>query len=267
MESTTVAQEIRVSQRFLLVVLIALLIAAVLLDLTGVAPGAGVQAIPVLVLLGAGLLIWRAVWPRRAAEAAANLNIPAEGETRVRLDLRFRSGDLALAADVPSGVLVSGTLAGAFTRQVRRSDGAVAVRLGQPFALAAPARADWRIALSPAVTWEQVRLALGASDARLDFSALPLESLAIDAVSTALEATLPRAGEVSLHVAGGRCVLRVPPGVDAEIVSDIRLGEVRVDEARFRVVEAGRRWVLGEGSPALRIRLAGGMGRVEVLLV
>ena|GEM_PF-4271298 len=254
------------SPRFLLVVLVALLIAAVLLDLTGVAPGAGVQAIPVLVLLAAGLLIWRAVWPRRKAETAADLHISAAGEARARLGLRFRSGDLVLATDAPSGALVSGMLSGAFTQQVRRSGGAAAVRLGQPFALATPARADWRIALSPAITWEQVRLAVGASNVRLDLAVLPLESLFIDAVSTALEAVLPRAGEVSLHIAGGRCVLRVPPGVDAEIVSDIRLGEVHVDGARFCVAEAGRRWSAGEGSPALRVRLAGGMGRVEVLL-
>jgi hypothetical protein len=78
-----------------------------------------------------------------------------------------------------------------------------------------------------------------------------------------LDATLPHSGEASLQISGGRANLHLPEGTAAEIVNEIRLGEVLVDEGRFRPDANGMRWT-SPGADPLRLTLKGGLGTIEV---
>ncbi len=244
-----------------------LLVVVVILDVSGIAPGAGRQVIPFLALLLASLFIWRSVWPSQISESTGTLDIPVEAAQAARLHLTYGAGDLAVAADAPAESLLAGEFAGSVRQQIERDADATTVTLRQPFSLMRR-RANWRIGLSPAVNWQQVKLTLGASNARVDCSGLPVEALLMETGGTTLDVHLPVRGTVSLQLSGGSATLRVPSGSAVEIVSGIRLGEVRVDEARFLPDASGMNWATGDfagGDDALRISLRGGLGSVEVV--
>ena len=257
------------SQRVLLVAVVVLLGGAALLDVAGVVPGAGVGAIPFLLLLAAGFAVWRAAWPRRAAETATDWDIPLLGVGSARLDLTFGAGELSLSAETPAGILLAGRCAGAARQRVDRADGEAAITLRQPLSLLGRRRADWRLMLSPAVTWGRIRVAVGASQAALDFSGLAVEALILEAVRTRLEALLPRRGEVVLQLSGGRATLHVPGDVPAEVINEVLLGAVTIDKGRFTADETGERWVTPDyagGEDGLRLRLKGGLGEIRVVI-
>ena len=255
-------------QRWVLALVAALLAGLVLLDVGGVLPGAGVAALPLLVLLGAGLVLWRGVWPGRAARASSELEIPAEGARTARLEVIFGAGELALTAGAAGGPLVSGRCQGRAQRYVERKGETVTMRLRQPFTLWGRRRADWRLALAQGVKWERVRLALGASTAALDFSGLALGRLELEVGGTALEVRLPRTGTVTLQMSGGRARLQAPAEAAVELVSQVKLGEVIVDEAHIRPLEVAGQWAtphVVDPTETLRIALKGGLGTIEVV--
>ncbi len=249
-------------QRTLLVFMLILIGLAALLELTGIAPGAGVLAIPFFVLLLAALILQRAMHPSTEARSVTALNIPA-GPGPARLEIIFGAGHLVLSGGADTGLWVSGEAHGALTQQTGR-DGTL--RLGQPFSLLGRARADWRLALG-AAPWQRVRIEAASSQVELDLSALDVETLVLECGAATLNARLPRRGEVSLQVSGGRSVLVVPAGTPAVITSLIRLGEAEVDQAHFSPGGALGSWVtpgFTDGPGALHVTLKGGLGKVEV---
>ncbi|NPV66647.1 MAG: hypothetical protein HPY64_05830 [Anaerolineae bacterium] len=247
-------------------IVIVALAAALTLEISGVAPGAALQVLPFLVLLGAALLLWRAVWPGAAAREQTTLDVPLDGAVRARLDLTFGAGELTLSGDAPPGTLISGAASGPARTHVRRAAEGVSVTLGQPVSLIRQ-RAAWQLALSPAATWTSIRLRLGASAASLDLTHLPVEKLTLEAGGTTLQATLPAAGDVTLQISGGRTRLRIPAGAAAIIRSEIRLGEVIVDEGHFVPAGSETAWAVAGIAPVsatLSITLKGGLGTVEI---
>ncbi len=253
-----------VLQRVIGGIVIVALVAALALEISGVAPGAALQVLPFLILLGAALLLWRAVWPGAAAREQTALDVPLDSAAHAQLDLTFGAGELTLTGAAPPGALISGSASGPARTHIRRTAEGVSVTLGQPLSLLRQ-RATWRLALNPAVRWTSVRLRLGASAASLDLSQLAVEKLTLEAASTTLQATLPASGDVTLQISGGRARLCIPTGAAAIIRSEIRLGEVIVDEGHF--VPAGNEtaWATAGIAPAaLSITLKGGLGTVEV---
>ncbi len=252
-------------QRWLMIVVVVLLAAAALLDVTGVVPGAGMLAIPFLVLLAAALYMVRTIRSPREATAAADLYVPLEDASTAQLDLKFGAGELALTADAPDGVLLAGHLIGAAQPRVQRQDSTAAIRLRQPFSLGRR-HAHWRLALSPAVRWQEVRLAVGAADVQLALSALEVGALVLESGASTLTATLPRAGEVLLEMSGGRVTLRIPADAAAVVTNRIKLGEVIIDEAHFAPDAARVHWTTpGVTDAPLHVTLSGGLGTVEVV--
>ncbi len=252
--------------RVFLGAMVALFAAAALLDVTGLAPGAGVGAIPFLLLLAAGFAVWRAVWPGQAAPTTTDLALPLDGALAARLDLTFGAGDITLAGDAPAGLLLAGTYAGAVSHRVSRTGEEAAITQRQPLSLVRR-RADWRLSLSPAVTWAQIRLTLGASRATVDCTGLVVENLALEVGRTALDVVLPRRGAVSLQMSGGRVNLRVPAGVPAQVFNDVLLGQVIVDEGHFTADETRETFATPDfvaGPEALHLTLKGGLGTIEV---
>lgn len=250
-------------------IVIVALVAALALEISGVAPGAALQVVPFLLLLGAAMLLWRAVWPGAAAREQTVLELPLDGAARARLDLTFGAGELTLTGAAPPGALIGGTASGPARAHLRRTAEGVSVTLGQSLSLIRQ-RATWQLALNPAVTWTEVRLRLGASAANLDLSQLPVEKLILEAASTTLQATLPAAGEVTLQISGGRARLCIPAGAAAIIRSAIRLGEVIIDEGHFIPAEGETVWATAGIAPAtaaLSITLKGGLGTVEVTTI
>lgn len=249
----------------LLIVVVVLLILAAGLELTGLATGLGMQTLPLLILLAAGLLVGRAVWPERSAQTEDMLHIPREAATDAELDLTFGAGTFALGAGEPGDSLVTGSLRGTARHSVARGGGVARITLRQPLAVFRR-RADWALALSPDVTWGRLHLMLGAAQAGLDLHALAVQAAVIEVGGTTLQARLPASGSVLLQVSGGRTTVIIPAGAAVEIESEIRLGDVQVDEARFQPDASGMRWqAAGDGTrPPLRLTLKGGLGAVAV---
>ncbi len=254
-----------VTQRVIGGLVIVALVVVLALE-SGIAPGAGLQVLPFLLLLAAALFLGRAVWPGRAARTQTTFAVPLAGAERARLNLTFGAGDLTLNDQALPDMLICGTGAGPARTQTRREGTAVSVVLRQPFSLLR-GRAAWTLALSPAIAWESIRLQLGASTARLDLGKLTIGNLTLEIGGTTLEAILPAAGRVTLHISGGRARLRIPMDIAAVIHSEIRLGEVIVDEAHFRPDGGGMAWATPGVTPetaALAITLKGGLGTVEI---
>ncbi len=237
----------------------------------GAAAPLAVSLASLLILLAAAQILWRSLQPSRQARSGTDLAVPLQGLTAAALDLRFGGGRLLVEAGEPPTpdagppLLLAGRCQGA----VRQSFEAARIALRQPASLFRT-QADWRLALAPTVRWTELHLMLGSASADLRLADLDVERLWLETGRTALEATLPARGAVTLHLGGGRVTLRVPPEAAVVIDSAIRLGEVRVDEAHFRP-EAGdanvaARWTAGEAAPGgwLSITLQGGLGTVLV---
>lgn len=262
-------------QRLLLLLIIFLTGAAALLALTGIAPGVGGQAIPLFILLLAAVLIGRAVWPGRRATTVTTWVVPNEGASQVSLDLLLGAGDLVVTMDAPEQVLLSGQFTGPVRHKIKDGGGIplIWVRPQPHFNLRGRRRADWQIALNPAVFWDEIKVVTGAVTACLDLAGMRVRRLEVDAVSTTLTITVPHTGETFvLHAAGGRATLRIPTGTAAEIINEIRLGEVRVAEAHFKPGHRPdeQRWAsispdLANAPLTSRIILRGGLGVVEVV--
>lgn len=249
--------------------MVILFAAAALLDVTGMAPGAGVQAIPFLLLLGAGFAVWRAISPARDAIATDNLALPRDGASLARLDLTFGAGDLSLAGDAPDDLLLVGMVAGAASHHVVRAGQDATITLRQPLSLVRR-RAHWRLSLCPAVTWTHLRLALGASRAAVDCRALAVETLVLEAGRTVLDVILPGRGDVSLQMSGGYVTLHVPRAVPVRVLNDVLIGQVIVDEGHFTASETRETFTTPDfvdGPEALRLALKGGLGTIEIMVV
>ena len=257
-------------QRRSLLILIGLLSAAILLDVSGLVPGAGMLAVPLLVLLSAALLVGRALRPSAEAQREQPLHIPRDAAQAARLEILVGAADLALGSGVEGDALLGGVCRGTVRQQVDAEAAEPALKLSQPFSLLGRAHADWRLSLAD-VTWRLIKIEAVSSHTRLALVDLHVEQLVLEMAGGTLYANLA-AGEASLQISGGRAVFHIPEGVPTEIVSEIRLGEVKVDERRFSPAPEGDRWTSAdyatavEASPAaiLRLTLKGGLGSVEV---
>lgn len=254
------------SRRTLTIVVLVILALALGLELTGIAPGLGLQTVPFLVLLLAALFLWRSVWPERGAVAASELDVPLDGARVARLEATFGAGAFVINTDAPQSTLLAGALGGPARSRVTPEGDHTTVRLTQPLSLVRR-RSDWRLALSPAVMWEAITLRLGAAEARLDLRRLDVQDAMLEAGGTTLTVDLPAAGHVTLQTSGGKATLRVPASTPTVIHSEIRLGQVIVDEAHFQPGDSGMDWQAGDvlpDAPALHLTLKGGLGTVEV---
>ena len=145
-----------------------------------------------------------------------------------------------------------------------------AIKLSQPFSLLGRAHADWRLGLAD-VAWRLIKIEAVSTHTRLALDNLNVEQLVLEMAGGTLYASLA-AGEASLQISGGRAVFHIPEGVPTEIVSEIRLGEVKIDERRFTPAPEGERWTspgyaaAAQDAPEaiLRLTLKGGLGSVEV---
>ena len=253
------------SRRIVTLAVFGLLIITIGLELSGSASGLGMQTLPLLILLAAGLFISWAVWPERGARTESALAIPLEGATGARLDLTFGAGNLTLKSGAPEETLISGTVSGTVRQDIRQDAGVTHITLRQPQALVRR-RATWELALPPAVEWAGLHLMLGAAEAQLDLRGLAVHETRIEAGGTTLEATLPATGAIAYEITGGRATLLIPPGAAVTIHSEIRLGAVEVDETHFTPDGSGYGWTAGDPDASERLQLAlkGGLGTVEV---
>lgn len=253
-------------QRIFAVVIVVILVVVTLLDVTGLVPGAGVQAIPFLLLLVAGFAVWWAVYPRRGAAASETLSVPYAGEEVARLEVTFGAGQFTLAAGGESDLL-AGVCNGPVQQRTSTDEGFAEIILAQPLRLARR-RADWQLALSPAVEWEGMELRLGAAQAEVDLSGLQVIDVLVESGGTTLTLTVPYTGDVDVHVSAGETTVQVPRGAAVQVINDIRLGVVEIDEAALHEVEPNV-WAVGGGEvdPDLTVILRGGLGTVRVGLI
>lgn len=254
------------TSRRMLIVIAVLMVVIIVLDVTGLVVGAGRSTLPFLLLLGAALLLWRAVSPRTAATTETALAVPVDDAQSASLDVKFGAGVFRLAAGA-GDVFLGGQCVGTVKQQVDRAADQTTIILRQPMSLVRR-RADWQLVLATGIPWQQIRLMLGASEAMLDLRDLRVADLLLETGGTTLDAHLPERGQVALQISGGEATLHVPADVPVAIASEIRLGEVQVDTGLI-TEEDGARWVTPgyvDGMDALHIDLKGGLGKVRVVV-
>jgi hypothetical protein len=257
---------------------VALIVAGILflLDNLGLLPGNAWGWIwpLVLVALGLNLLLGR----RASVAAATEASLPLDGATAARLTARHGAGRLEVRAGANANLLFSGSFGGGVRQQVQRDGEKLDVTLQAgdqdwtewmwPAAWIGPhRRLDWSLALNPNVPLS-LKIDTGASEGRLDLSALRVTDLEINTGASSTEVILPaRAGHTRARITAGAASVKVnvPEGVAARVQGRIGVGALNVDQARFprrgSVYESD-----GFETAANRVELAveGGAGEISV---
>ncbi|MCL4465322.1 MAG: cell wall-active antibiotics response protein [Chloroflexi bacterium] len=226
-----------------------------------------------LIILG----VWALFAPRRRSRrgvvAGRSVAVPLGAALRASLHLRHGAGRLQVQAGANPGELVSGTAAGG-ANVTFRTEGdllqAEVLGTGEPQSF--PARwegrgYDWSLNLSDAVPLT-LRVETGASETRLDLSALQVTHLELRTGASSTEVVLPaHAGSTRAHVQSGAASvrIRVPEGVGASIKVGSGLAAVNVDTTRFpRVGEEYRSLDYGTAASSVDLQVDTGVGAVSI---
>ncbi|MBP1704988.1 MAG: hypothetical protein H6Q36_727 [Chloroflexi bacterium] len=195
------------------------------------------------------------------------LDLPLDaGVAEATVEVSFGAGRLEVGQAV-AGRLVDGEYGGGVIVQQK---GAGHVRLSPPNRWDLRfdrAPFDWDVGLATEIP---VRLALeiGAADVIADLGALRVPELRIRSGAAQVRVLLPRAGLTRVDAEGGAASLSfaIAPGVAARIRSNMALGSVAVDEARFPRQAPGL-WASAGADTAtdrVELELRGGLGSVSV---
>lgn len=225
----------------------------------------------VLILLGGVLLlsnlgliqgsVWNMIWPlflillglmfllgasgrgRRWAAAPVNDSLPLDGAPSAEIEFHHGAGRLSVNAGSDPNTLYSGSFGGGVDKDVRRRGSALAVTMRTPpDAWLGPwdwwggrGALDWDVGLNPNVPLS-LAFETGASQTRLDLSALRVTDLSLKTGASATDLTLPSgAGLTRARVETGVAAVHVqiPNGVAARINGKMGLGALNVDRQRF----------------------------------
>jgi len=203
-----------------------------------------------LIALGAWLL-WAVVAGPRTIEVE-EAEVPLQGASRAHLQLNHAAGRLTVTAGAGPGLLLSGRFGGGVEKRIRTDSDGLRVELSLPsrvwprFMLPGAAwyrrgGLEWNLLLSPEVPLS-LRVESGASETRLDLSALKVTDLRVHTGASSTEVTLPAAaGFTRVHISSGAAstVVEVPAGVGARIQAGGGLSDTNV-AARFQRLAAGQ---------------------------
>ncbi len=194
----------------------------------------------ILILFGLWILIGAFYRPQTKAEQAS---IPLEGAQRARVRVYHGAGRLIVNSNASADKIVDGTFTGGldFRKQLTADTLDVDMRVPTetlpsfwgPWNWSRGAL-DWTFGMSSAPTL-QLEFETGASDTRLDLSALHVADLWLKTGASSTEVMLPsNAGNTRVRIEAGAASvsLRVPDGVAARIRATGLVG-VEVDTRRF----------------------------------
>jgi hypothetical protein len=223
----------------------------------GVLDALGLIRVSLCGLLWAFLLIAAGVWIVWGAyvkvpySEAQEVTIPLEGATGARIAVFHGAGRLLVQGGAGPGEAARGTFVGGLEYDAQREGELLNLNLRVAGQGLAATLLPWRWIKTRGAEWsvqlnEQVPLTLkiegGASDNRLDLSALQVRELQIETGASATKLTLPsNAGQTrgAISCGAGGVEVRVPAGVAARIEAHSGLAEVKVDRSRFPRVGSG----------------------------
>lgn len=198
------------------------------------------QLIFALFLIGlGGWILWASTQSGISYDTEA-LSIPLEGAEEAHVRIDFGAGELKVRGAADADTLLSGTCT-AVEHRVTREGAKARVKLSSPTVLVTPwnwvntYRRTWTLALSDTIPLS-ITVHTGASDNKIDLSALRVTRLKIDAGASSTTVTLPaRAGFTEVRGSTGAASLDiiVPQGVAARIHTSSALASVSVDRNRF----------------------------------
>ncbi len=218
--------------------------------------------------LAVALGVWFLVgaFIQRGPRYTEALTLPLDGATDASIRIRFGAGDLATRR-AAAGHLVDGSFLGGVTHRLQ---GAGRVELEQDTSRGLPwltYRSSWKVGLTGDVPLD-LRIDAGASRNVLDLRDLQVRSLELQTGASETRILLPRsAGMTAVRVQAGAAslALEVPDGVMARIRTRVVLGNVQVDEARFRRVTGGFESPdYTSGANRVEIDVQGGVGSLRI---
>lgn len=198
-----------------------------------------------LILLGLWFLLGPRLW--RGKIETRQLSIPLENARRAEVQINHGAGKLDFNALNMPGQLLSGTFGGGVEETVNRSGDNATVRLSAPSdAWMGPDMwagnnqgFSWQVGFSPDVEMRMV-LKTGASESRLDLSALRVTDFRLETGASSTYITLPQnagATRAEIHAGAASVNILVPMGVAARIRTQTGLSSAKVDTMRFPVIE------------------------------
>ena len=215
-----------------------------------------------------GIGVWflvASIWPGRRAPVE-QLDLALEGAPEARVRIRFGAGELEVGKAGP-GRLVSGTFSGG-VGVTQAGPGVVDLEPDMPGGWPGWDRPfGWRLGLTGEVPLD-LRVESGAARANLDLQELLVRRLELKTGASDTHLTLPRAaGMTTVRAETGAAALaiQIPPGVAAQIRSQMALGSTHVDEARFPRTGDGYAspdW--GTAANRVELDLQGGVGSIRI---
>jgi predicted membrane protein len=195
-----------------------------------------------LIFLGVWIL-WGASSGPRTFEAE-EATIPLEGAGEARIHIGHGAGRLRLSGGASPDALLSGSFGGGLEQEIKREGNILDVKLnvrvsGAHFAFPwmwGPGRSlDWTADLNEEIPLS-LNLETGASDTRVDLSALRVTDLRLQTGASSSEITLPAsAGHTKAVIRSGAASvkIRVPDGVAARVKASGGMADIQVDTSRF----------------------------------
>lgn len=205
---------------------------------------------PILLIALGAWLLWAVLTGRRAVEVE-EAEVPLQGATRADLRLNHAAGRLRIADGAAHGLLLSGSFGGGVDKRIRAGSDGLQVELGLPSSvyrhfiipwstLAGRGGLEWSIALTRDIPLT-LTVHSGASETRLDLSALKVVDLRVETGASSTEIILPTAaGFTRVQVSSGAAstIVDVPDGVAARIKASGGLADINV-APRFPRLSAG----------------------------
>lgn len=195
-------------------------------------------------------LVWGAV-TRAPATEEEELSIPLEGASEAQIRISHAAGRFQLQGGAAPDQLVQGRFTGGLLYRASRTGDRLDVDMrvrGEGIATALlpwkwprTRGAEWMVHLNEAVPLS-LRIEGGASDNRIDLTALKVQELHLETGASATKLTLPSSAghtRADITCGAGTVEIRVPAGVGARIRARSSLGEVKVDRGRFPPIGAG----------------------------
>jgi LiaI-LiaF-like transmembrane region len=194
----------------------------------------------ILILFGLWILLGAFYRPQTRTERAS---IPLEGAQRAKVRVHHGAGHLTVNSNASADRIVDGTFAGGLDLRKQLVGDTLDVDLRVPTetfpAFWGPwnwhhGALDWTFGMSSAPTL-QLEFETGASESRLDLSALHVADLWLKTGASSTDVMLPaNAGSTRVRIEAGAAsvALRVPDGVAARVRATGLIG-VDVDTRRF----------------------------------
>lgn len=203
------------------------------------------QLIFSMFLIGLGIwILWVSTHGEISYETQTVI-LPLDDTAEAHVEVEFGAGELRLQGAAAAGNLLNGTFNGV-SHQLSRDGEKARVKLTTPVTILTNwhwniSRRIWAFTLSDAIPLT-LNVQTGASDNRLDLSALRVTRLKLEAGASSTTVILPaHAGYTEVRGSSGAASLEVlvPEGVAARIHISNALASVAIDKNRFPRGETG----------------------------